>query len=157
MLSININQDVEQYQETVAAGMNAKQTIAAAAAMAAVAMVVCIAHFVFAIPFETAIYIGIPVCIPIMLPALGKQYGLTVMERVRGSNKRKQVVAFAATRSVCRTVESYGTERKKMKTEKKRFHFIGKSQRGRHMDEKKKRRPSGKKGPEKRSVPQDEK
>lgn len=96
MLSVNMNQDVEKYQESVAAGLNAKQTIAALLALIVGTCIICILYFAFELPLVIDIYIAIPVCIPIILPALGRQYGLSVMERIRQSNKRKRVILFCA-------------------------------------------------------------
>lgn len=82
MLSVTINYDVEQYQESVIAGLNAKQTIAALLALAAGTGIVCLLNFGFGLPLDTSIYIAMPFCIPIVLPALGKQYGLSVWDRI---------------------------------------------------------------------------
>ena len=71
MLSVNMNQDVEKYQESVAAGLNAQQTIAAILALAVSTCVICILYFGFDLPLVIDVYIAIPVCIPIILPALG--------------------------------------------------------------------------------------
>ena len=88
MLSVNMNQDVEKYQESVAAGLNAQQTIAAILALAVSTCVICILYFGFDLP------IVMDVCIPIILPALGRQYGLSVTDRIKQSNKRKRVILF---------------------------------------------------------------
>ena len=94
MLSVNMNQDVEKYQESVAAGLNAQQTIAAILALAVSTCVICILYFGFDLPLVIDVYIAIPVCIPIILPALGRQYGLSVTDRIKQSNKRKRVILF---------------------------------------------------------------
>lgn len=94
MLSVNMNQDVEKYQEFVAAGLNAQQTIAAILALAVSTCVICILYFGFDLPLVIDVYIAIPVCIPIILPALGRQYGLSVTDRIKQSNKRKRVILF---------------------------------------------------------------
>ncbi len=156
MLSININQDVEQYQEPVAAGMNAKQTIAVILSIAAAALVTCIAYFGFGIPLKVAIYIAIPVCVPIMLPALGKQYGLTVMERFRGSNKRKQVVAFATTRTLL--IEDTSQKADDKNAKKKRgmiFGVVRGRKKERKINEKTETGRTGEEGSEERQVSQD--
>ena len=98
MLSVNMNQDVEKYQESVAAGLNAQQTIAALLALAAGTCVICILYFCFGLPLVIDIYVAIPVCVPIILPALGRQYGLSVTERIKQSNKKKQVLLFYSMR-----------------------------------------------------------
>ena len=94
MLSVNMNQDVEKYQESVAAGLNAQQTIAAILALAVSTCVICILYFGFDLPLVIDVYIAIPVCIPIILPALGRQYGLSVTDRIKQSNKRTRVILF---------------------------------------------------------------
>lgn len=158
MLSININQDVEQYQEPVAAGMNAKQTIAAILSIAAAALVTCIVYFGFGIPLKAAIYIAIPVCVPIMLPALGKQYGLTVMERFQGSNKRKQVVAFATTRTLLIAEPLQEADDKKAKQKKRMFfRLVRGKKKEQQINEKVETEQAGEEGSEKRQVSQDKK
>ncbi len=61
MLSVNMNQDVEKYQESVAAGLNAQQTIAAILALAVSTCVICILYFGFDLPLVIDVYIAIPV------------------------------------------------------------------------------------------------
>lgn len=113
MLSININQDVEQYQEAVVFGLNAKQTIAALLTLAAGVGITCLLYFGAGLPMEISIYACIPICVPIMLPALGKQYGLTVMERVKQSNKRKKVLVYSAGTVPCKKVLGEKVSRQK--------------------------------------------
>lgn len=136
MLSVNMNQDVEKYQESVAAGLNAKQTIAVILALIVGTAVICLLYYGFGIPLVIDIYITIPVCIPIILPALGRQYGLSVTERIRQSNKKKRVVLFCAAKertnfkknkqkkSVKKKEKAYGkkqSEKEKNKTERSFF------------------------------------
>lgn len=94
MLSVNINQDVEQYQESVAFGLNAKQTTAALMALIVGIGITCLLYFAMGFSMEVSIYASLPFCIPIMLPALGKKYGLTVTEQIRQSNKKKRMIAY---------------------------------------------------------------
>ena len=114
MLSVNMNQDVEKYQESVAAGLNAQQTIAAILALAVSTCVICILYFGFDLPLVIDVYIAIPVCIPIILPALGRQYGLSVTDRIKQSNKRKRVILFYSWK------EETIKKRNEKTTEKKR-------------------------------------
>ena len=94
MLSVNMNQDVEKYQESVAAGLNAQQTIAAILALAVSTCVICILYFGFDLPLVIDVYIAIPVCIPIILPALGRQYGLSVTDRIKQVIREKGLYCF---------------------------------------------------------------
>lgn len=96
MLSVNINQDVEQYQESVAFGLNARQTVAALLAILVGAGITCLLYFRFGISMQLSIYAALPFCIPIMLPVMGKQYGLTVTERIRQSNRKKRILTYSA-------------------------------------------------------------
>lgn len=96
MLSININQNVEQYREPVAFGLDAKQTLAAFFAIMCGVAITCLLHLACGLPIEISIWLSLPVCVPIMLPALGKKHGLTVVEQFRGSNKRRNVLAYEA-------------------------------------------------------------
>lgn len=122
MLSVNINRDIEQYREPVAFGMDAKQTIAAIRAIIAVMGLVCLFRFVCGMSIELSIYLSLPVCVPIMLPALGKKHGLTVMDQFRGNNKRKNVLAYEAKMPIERKeMQKDGgkTEKRRTKTDKK--------------------------------------
>lgn len=96
MLSVNINRDVEQYEETVAFGLNASQAIAAVLAIILCAGITCLLHFGAGLSAGISIYISLPFCIPVMLPTLGRRHGLTVTEQIRKTNKRKNVLAYAA-------------------------------------------------------------
>lgn len=96
MLSVTINRDVEQYQESVLFGLSAGQAAAVFSAIAAGLLMVALLYFGFGIPVEAGIYASLPVCIPLLLPAFGKKYGLSVTERIRESNKRKKVLFYQA-------------------------------------------------------------
>ena len=96
MLSVNINQNVEQYRETVAFGLDSKQTWAAIKAIAAGVALMCLLHFGIGLPIEVSIWLALPVCVPIMLPALQKKYGLTVTEQFKEANRRKSELVYAS-------------------------------------------------------------
>lgn len=100
MLSVNINQDVEQYQEAVVFGLNARQTAGALLAVLVGAGITCLLYFRFGLSMQISIYTALPFCIPVMLPVMGKQYGLTVPERIRQSNRKKQVLTYKALSEV---------------------------------------------------------
>lgn len=89
MLSVNINRDVEQYQESVMAGMNAKQTIAVLAAVLVGAGVVCFSYFVIRVPIEIAVYLALPFCAPIILSVFGKDGDITIWEKMKGVGKKQ--------------------------------------------------------------------
>ncbi|MBP3488812.1 MAG: PrgI family protein [Roseburia sp.] len=128
MLSININQNVEQYREPVAFGLDAKQTLAAFFAIMCGVAITCLLHFVCGLPIEISIWLSLPVCVPIMLPVLGKKHGLTVVEQFRGSNKRTNVLAYEAKLPGERkdiqkdgsTAKTQRTKRDKRRKEKKK-------------------------------------
>lgn len=96
MLSVKINQDIEQYQEPVAFGLNAKQSIAALLAIFTCGGIACLLYFVAGLSREISIYVALPFCVPIMLPVLNKNHGLTVTQQLRGSNRKKRVLAYGA-------------------------------------------------------------
>lgn len=100
MLSITINYDVEQYQESVLAGLNARQTLAAVLALMTGTGLVCLLSFRFGLPVDMSIYISMPFCIPIILPALGRKNGLTIWQRfARGSFHRRKKLLYGSTES----------------------------------------------------------
>lgn len=113
MLSVNINRDVEQYQESVFLGLGGKQAVSVLLGLAAGVGTACLLYFIIGLPMQISIYISLPVCVPIVLPALGKKYGLTVTERIRQSNKKKRVLVYRAV--PIQLQENIETERQKNK------------------------------------------
>lgn len=113
MLSVNINRDVEQYQESVFLGLGGKQAVSVLLGLAAGVGSACLLYFIIGLPMQVSIYISLPVCVPIVLPALGKKYGLTVTERIMQSNKKKRVLVYRAVPA--QTQKYIETERQKIK------------------------------------------
>lgn len=83
MLSININQDVEQYRETVAAGMDAKQTLTVIGATAVGAVQMLLFYGILHLPAILSVYLSIPLVIPVIMKGFGNKDGLTVKERLQ--------------------------------------------------------------------------
>lgn len=121
MLSVNINRDVEQYQESVAFGLNARQSIFALLTLIVGVSVTCLLHFIIELPMEASIYISLPFCMPVMLPALGKNHGISVAEQLKQSNKHKKVLAYAAVIPEERKDKQIDEEKEKYSKEDKRF------------------------------------
>lgn len=113
MLSVNINRDVEQYQESVFLGLGGKQAVSVLLGLAAGVGSACLLYFIIGLPMQVSIYISLPVCVPIVLPALGKKYGLTVTERIMQSNKKKRVLVYRAV--PVQLQKNIETERQKIK------------------------------------------
>lgn len=88
MLSININQDVEQYKETVAAGMDAKQTLTLIGATAVGAVQMLLFYGVLHLPAILSVYLSIPLVIPVIMKGFGNKNGLTVKERLQYALKK---------------------------------------------------------------------
>lgn len=133
MLSVNINRDIEQYQEPVAFGLNAKQSIAALLAVLTGIGITCLLYYVVGFSMEVSIYISLPFCVPIMLPALNKNHGLTVKEQICRSNRKKSVLAYSAVVS----------EEKNMKER----HKDGRRKRGQKREDARKNKESSEKRP----------
>lgn len=94
MLSININKDVEQYQESVLAGFNAAQFIVIVFGVAAFAGTFALFHFVLHIPMMLCIYIALIPAIPIVLLGFGSKNGMSFFERMKRTLRRKKKPLF---------------------------------------------------------------
>lgn len=97
MLSININQDVEQYQESVVLGLNAPQTIAGIITLVVGIGVTCLLHIGFGMAVEESAYISVPFCVLTILPVLKTQDGMRITERLKKSHQRKQILLYHTT------------------------------------------------------------
>lgn len=94
MLPININRDVEQYQESVAFGLNGQQTIAALVTLAVGMGVTCLLYFKTGLPLEVSIYAAVPCCIMVMVPALKTKDGLSMLEQIKRNSKKGRVLFY---------------------------------------------------------------
>lgn len=124
MLSVNINRDVEQYEETIAFGLNASQTIAAIISIIVCIVVTCLLHFILGISTGISIYLSLPACLFIMLPTLGRRNGLTVIEQIKKTNQKKDVLLYDSgiqKKQEDRERQKYDADKKRKckKTEKK--------------------------------------
>lgn len=124
MLSVNINRDVEQYEETIAFGLNASQTIAAIISIIVCIVVTCLLHFILGLSMGISIYLSLPACLFIMLPTLGRRNGLTVIEQIKKTNQKKDVLLYDSgiqKKQEDRERQKYDADKKRKckKTEKK--------------------------------------
>lgn len=124
MLSVNINRDVEQYEETIAFGLNASQTIAAIISIIVCIVVTCLLHFILGLSMGISIYLSLSACLFIMLPTLGRRNGLTVIEQIKKTNQKKDVLLYDSgiqKKQEDRERQKYGADKKRKckKTEKK--------------------------------------
>lgn len=94
MLSININKDVEQYQESVLAGFNASQFIAIVLGIGVFAGTFALLHYVVHIPMMVCIYVALVPAIPVVLIGFGSKNGMSFFERVKRTLNRKKVPLF---------------------------------------------------------------
>lgn len=97
MLSININRDVEQYQETVFMGLNAGQTISALVTLLGGVGMICLCHYVAGISLQISIYLTTPFCIALFLPSLKTKEGLSMAELIRKSGRGKKKLLYKTT------------------------------------------------------------
>ena len=97
MLSVNINRDVEQYQESVVLGLNATQTIAGIITLVAGIGVTCLLHIGCGMAVEESAYISVPFCVLTILPVLKTKDGISMTERLKKSRQRKQILLYHTT------------------------------------------------------------
>ncbi|MGN0141695.1 MAG: PrgI family protein [Roseburia sp.] len=99
MLSININRDVEQYQESIAFGLNGKQFLAAVGTLIVGVSIVCILYFGAGLSMDISIYAAIPFCIPLMLPVLKNRDGVSMLEQMKMSGRKKRILLYRADKT----------------------------------------------------------
>ena len=94
MLSVNINRDVEQYQESVLLGLNARQTVSALVTLLGGVGIIAACHYLAGISLQTGVYLAMPVCILLFLPALKTKEGIPVTELVKRSGQRRRKLLY---------------------------------------------------------------
>ncbi len=121
MLSININKDVEQYQESVLAGFNASQFITIVLGVGVFGGAFALLHYGAHIPMMVCVYLSLVPAIPIILLGFGSKNGMSFFERLRRTLNRKKIPLFyEATESASAYRMSEGN-RKEEKEEKQEF------------------------------------
>ena len=83
MLQINTNPDLDDYKESVIAGMTAKETLWAGAGLLAGSAASILLHMFLHIPLFLCIYAAIPVSIPFILTGFSIKDGMTYWQRRR--------------------------------------------------------------------------
>lgn len=98
MLSININKDVEQYQESVLAGFNASQIIYLGLGGLAFGGSFALLHYTLSIPMMLCVYISIVPCAPFILMGFGAKNGMSFFERMKKMlGRKKEPLWFLST------------------------------------------------------------
>lgn len=120
MLSININKDVEQYQESVLAGFNASQFITIVLGMGVFGGAFALLHYIAHVPVMACVYVSLIPAVPIILLGFGSKNGMSFFERLKRTLNRKKVPLFyEATESAAyyRLLEGNRTDEREEKQE----------------------------------------
>lgn len=104
MLQINTNPDLDDYKETVIAGMTAKETLWAGAGIMAGAAVSIFLHMFVHIPLILCMYASIPVSIPFILTGFSIKDGMTYWQRQRLKKNRKKTLPLSYLSTECRSI-----------------------------------------------------
>lgn len=104
MLQINTNPDLDDYKESVIAGMTAKETLWAGAGLLAGSAASILLHMFLHIPLFLCIYAAIPVSIPFILTGFSIKDGMTYWQRRRQKKNRRKTPALCYISTECRSV-----------------------------------------------------
>lgn len=83
MLSVDVNQNIEKYQESVVAGMNFRETITAIIAVFVGTSIILLCVFLFKIPLIFSVYLSFPFMVPVVLTGFGKKNGMSYFYRFK--------------------------------------------------------------------------
>jgi len=107
MLSIDTNSDIDDYKESIVAGLNLKETLWAGLGILSAASVILILTMLVHIPLIFSIYIGSPVAVPFILTGFFQKDGMSFWQRFRRKrNKRlSRPLSYVSTecKSCCQT------------------------------------------------------
>ncbi len=112
MLQINTNSNIDDYKETVIAGMTARETLWAGAGIIAGALVTVISAVVLHLPLILCIYLGIPAIIPFVLTGFSIKDGMTFWQRWRRNRNKKKSSPLSYCSTECRS--SYQKRERKL-------------------------------------------
>lgn len=100
MLSININQDVEKYRESVLFGLDARDTLVALVTLAGGIGMVCMFHYAVGISMQFSVYLAMPFCMILFLPALKTRDGVSMLEWIKKSRKKRKKLLYQTEKNV---------------------------------------------------------
>ena len=89
MLSIDTNSDIDDYKESIIAGLNLKETLWAGLGVVSAAVAILILTMIIHIPLTLSIYIASPVAVPFILTGFFQKDGMSFWQRFRRRRNKK--------------------------------------------------------------------
>ena len=89
MLSIDTNSDIDDYKESIIAGLNLKETLWAGLGVVSAAVAILILTMIIHIPLTLSIYIASPVAVPFILTGFFQRDGMSFWQRFRRKRNKK--------------------------------------------------------------------
>ena len=89
-VSIEVCKDVEQFQESVAAGMDARHTVFALAGIAAGSVAGFVSHLLFHMNYIITMYVVMFAAVPVIFIGFLDKDGMGILERIKKSRALKK-------------------------------------------------------------------
>lgn len=117
MLSIDTNSDIDDYKESIVAGLNLKETLWAGLGILSAASVILILTMLIHIPLTFSIYIGSPAAVPFILTGFFQKDGMSFWQRFRRKRNKRLSRPLSYISTECKS--SYQTEQRRMEVKEK--------------------------------------
>lgn len=105
MLSIDTNSDIDDYKESIVAGLNLKETLWAGLGVVSAAAAILVLTMLIHIPLTLSIYIASPVAVPFILTGFFQKDGMGFWQRFWRKRNRKLSKPLSYVSTECK--ESY--------------------------------------------------
>lgn len=105
MLSIDTNSDIDEYKESIVAGLNLKETLWAGLGVVSAAAAILVLTMLIHIPLTLSIYIAGPVAVPFILTGFFQKDGMGFWQRFWRKRNRKLSKPLSYVSTECK--ESY--------------------------------------------------
>lgn len=102
MLSIDTNSDIDNYKESIVAGLSLKETLWAGLGILSVALTILVLTMIVHIPLMFSIYIASPVAVPFILTGFFEKDGMNFWQRVRRKQNKKLSRPLSYVSTECR-------------------------------------------------------
>ncbi len=114
MLSIDTNSDIDDYKESIIAGLNLKETLWAGLGIVSAAAAVLVLTMFIHIPLTLSIYIASPVAAPFILTGFFQKDGMSFWQRFRRKRNRKLSRPLSYVSTECKS--SYQADEQRWET-----------------------------------------
>lgn len=105
MLFIDTNSDIDDYKESIVAGLNLKETLWAGLGVVSAAAAILVLTMLIHIPLTLSIYIASPVAVPFILTGFFQKDGMGFWQRFWRKRNRKLSKPLSYVSTECK--ESY--------------------------------------------------